>query len=108
MSEQGQLQRYEAEKVQAPCKANAELRSRPSHSPISELTSKTPSGNSPPHQRRDISNTSPFTSALSAFGGKWKLIILSHLAESPIHFGAMRQAMPGISQKVLTQQLREL
>jgi DNA-binding HxlR family transcriptional regulator len=30
------------------------------------------------------------------------------LAESPKHFAALRQAIPGISQKVLTQQLREL
>ena len=30
------------------------------------------------------------------------------LAESPKHFGALRRVMPGISQKVLTQQLREL
>jgi DNA-binding HxlR family transcriptional regulator len=30
------------------------------------------------------------------------------LAESPKHFAALRRAMPGISQKVLTQQLREL
>ena len=30
------------------------------------------------------------------------------LAESPRHFAGLRQAMPGISQKVLTQQLREL
>ena len=30
------------------------------------------------------------------------------LAESPRHFATLRQLMPGISQKVLTQQLREL
>ena len=30
------------------------------------------------------------------------------LAESPKHFAALRRDMPGISQKVLTQQLREL
>jgi DNA-binding HxlR family transcriptional regulator len=36
------------------------------------------------------------------------LIILYWLAESPRHFAAIRQAIPGISQKVLTQQLREL
>jgi DNA-binding HxlR family transcriptional regulator len=30
------------------------------------------------------------------------------LAESPKHFAALREVMPGISQKVLTQQLREL
>jgi DNA-binding HxlR family transcriptional regulator len=50
----------------------------------------------------------PLTAALAALGGKWKLIILYWLAESPKHFAALRRAMPGISQKVLTQQLREL
>jgi len=41
-------------------------------------------------------------------GGKWKLIIVYWLAESPKHYAAIGRAMPGISQKVLTQQLREL
>jgi DNA-binding HxlR family transcriptional regulator len=50
----------------------------------------------------------PLTAALAALGGKWKLIIVYFLAESPKHFAALRNAMPGISQKVLTQQLREL
>src|SRR6476620_5899684 len=48
------------------------------------------------------------TAAFAAIGGKWKLIIIYCLAESPKHFAALRKAMPGISQKVLTQQLREL
>jgi DNA-binding HxlR family transcriptional regulator len=50
----------------------------------------------------------PLTAAFAALGGKWKLIIIYWLAESPKHFAALRKAMPGISQKVLTQQLREL
>ena len=50
----------------------------------------------------------PLTAALAAIGGKWKLIILYWLAESPKHFAALQRAMSGISQKVLTQQLREL
>ena len=50
----------------------------------------------------------PLTAALAAIGGKWKLIIVYCLAESPKHFAALRRIMPGISQKVLTQQLREL
>ena len=50
----------------------------------------------------------PLTAALAAIGGKWKLIIVYWLAESPKHFAALRRVMPGISQKVLTQQLREL
>ena len=36
------------------------------------------------------------------------MIIIYWLAESPKHFAAIRQVMPGISQKVLTEQLREL
>jgi DNA-binding HxlR family transcriptional regulator len=50
----------------------------------------------------------PLTAALAAMGGKWKLIIVYWLGESPKHFAALRHAMSGISQKVLTQQLREL
>src|SRR5499426_3745678 len=50
----------------------------------------------------------PLTAALAAVGGKWKLIIVYWLAEAPKHFAALRREIPGISQKVLTQQLREL
>jgi DNA-binding HxlR family transcriptional regulator len=70
---------------------------------------KAPSGN---HDRRpgrpNPVTGCPLTAALAALGGKWKLIIVYWLAQSPKHFAAIRQAMPGISQKVLTQQLREL
>jgi DNA-binding HxlR family transcriptional regulator len=50
----------------------------------------------------------PLTAALTAFGGKWKLIIIYWLAESPAHFAGLRRLIPGISAKVLTEQLREL
>lgn len=50
----------------------------------------------------------PITAAMAAAGGKWKLIIIYWLAESPRHFAGLRQLMPSISQKVLTEQLREL
>jgi DNA-binding HxlR family transcriptional regulator len=50
----------------------------------------------------------PLTAALAAVGGKWKLIIIYWLAESPRQFLALRRLMPGISPKVLTDQLREL
>jgi DNA-binding HxlR family transcriptional regulator len=48
------------------------------------------------------------TAALAAVGGKWKLIIIYWLAGSPRQFLALRRLMPRISQKVLTEQLREL
>src|SRR5262249_24890427 len=67
-----------------------------------------PLGNySRPARRNSISDC-PLTAALAAMGGKWKLIIVYWLAESPKHFAAIQRAMPRISQKVLTQQLREL
>ena len=50
----------------------------------------------------------PLTAALAAAGGKWKLIIIYWLADSPRHFAALRCLMPDISQKVLGEQLREL
>lgn len=59
-------------------------------------------------RRRNPVGGCPLTAALAALGGKWKLIIVYWLAQSPKHFAALRQVMPGISQKVLTQQLREL
>ena len=59
-------------------------------------------------RRRNPVSDCPLTAALAATGGKWKLIIIYWLAESPRHFAALRQLMPDISQKVLTEQLREL
>src|ERR1044071_6094837 len=65
-------------------------------------------GNRPRTARANPVSGCPLTAALAAIGGKVKLIILYWLAESPKHFAALRREMPGISQKVLTQQLREL
>jgi DNA-binding HxlR family transcriptional regulator len=69
---------------------------------------KVPEGNHTRPGRPNPVGGCPLTAALAAIGGKWKLIILYWLAESPKHFAALRRVMPGISQKVLTQQLREL
>ena len=69
---------------------------------------KAPSGNYDSPSRPNPVPGCPLTAALTAIGGKWKLIIVYWLAESPQHFSGLRQCMPDISQKVLTQQLREL
>jgi DNA-binding HxlR family transcriptional regulator len=69
---------------------------------------KVPAGNALPRRRGNPVPGCPLTAALAAVGGKWKMIILYWLAEEPSHFAALRRKMPGISQKVLTQQLREL
>lgn len=45
---------------------------------------------------------------MDLIGGKWKLIILWHLLQGPIRFNELRRLLPGITQKMLTNQLREL
>src|ERR1700677_72029 len=46
--------------------------------------------------------------ALDVVGGKWKVLVLWHLAPSPRRFGELRRLVTGISEKMLIQQLREM
>ena len=46
--------------------------------------------------------------AIDIVGGKWKLWIIWYLLESPKRFSDFMRRIPDISQKTLTQQLREL
>jgi DNA-binding HxlR family transcriptional regulator len=50
----------------------------------------------------------PTEFALTVLGGKWKTIILAYLSERPCHYGELRQLLPGLSDKVLTERLRDL
>lgn len=45
---------------------------------------------------------------MSQLGGRWKFIILYTIRKSPRRFGQINQLIPSISNKVLTEQLREL
>ncbi len=46
--------------------------------------------------------------ALRVMGGKWKPLILWHLRSGPVRFAALRRAIPGVSEKMLAQHLRQL
>jgi DNA-binding HxlR family transcriptional regulator len=50
----------------------------------------------------------PIGVTLSVIGGKWKLLILWHVKQKPMRFNQLMREMNGITQKMLTQQLREL
>jgi DNA-binding HxlR family transcriptional regulator len=46
--------------------------------------------------------------AIDVMGGKWKGLILFELGEGPLRFGELRRAVPGISERMLILQLREM
>ena len=47
--------------------------------------------------------------AISMLEGRWKLLILFHLfGGKTLRFSDLERAIPGVSQKMLTQQLRQL
>lgn len=50
----------------------------------------------------------PVEMTLKVIGGRWKVLILRELFKETKRFGELQQCVRGISQKMLTQQLREL
>ncbi|WP_052851460.1 winged helix-turn-helix transcriptional regulator [Streptomyces avicenniae] len=46
--------------------------------------------------------------AITVMGGKWKGLILFSLGEGTRRFGELRRAVPGISERMLILQLREM
>ena len=50
----------------------------------------------------------PVATTLQLIGNKWKMLILRNLVTRPWRFNEMQRSIPGISQKVLTDNLRAL
>jgi DNA-binding HxlR family transcriptional regulator len=50
----------------------------------------------------------PTEATVAAIGGRWKVVLLWHLCGGKLRFSELRRKVPGISQKMLTEQLREL
>jgi DNA-binding HxlR family transcriptional regulator len=50
----------------------------------------------------------PAETTLAVIGGRWKIPILWHLLQGTRRFSELRRGMDGVTQKMLTQQLREL
>ncbi|GAA4466379.1 hypothetical protein GCM10023093_20440 [Nemorincola caseinilytica] len=50
----------------------------------------------------------PVTFTLDRIGGRWKALILYNLTGGPLRYGALKKAMPAITEKMLIQQLKEL
>ncbi len=50
----------------------------------------------------------PVQATINVMSGKWKVQILWHLSFGPLRFAQMRRKLKSISEKVLTDQLRQL
>jgi len=55
----------------------------------------------------DFSNC-PVRDMMQQIGGKWSTLLLEVLAARPCRFGELRRMLPDISQRMLTQTLRDL
>ncbi|GGD43878.1 HxlR family transcriptional regulator [Emticicia aquatilis] len=54
-------------------------------------------------------NSCPVTATMQVLGGKWKCILINAIyITSPARFGELKRSVKGITQSMLTQQLREL
>jgi DNA-binding HxlR family transcriptional regulator len=53
-------------------------------------------------------NTCPVTATMKVLGGKWKPILINAIYfTAPARFGELKRSVTGITQSMLTQQLRE-
>lgn len=50
----------------------------------------------------------PIEGAMILLSGRWRALILYYLAQGPMRFNALRRANAGISQQMLTHELRAL
>ncbi len=54
-------------------------------------------------------NSCPVTATMKVLGGKWKPILINAIyLTTPARFGELKRSVKGITQSMLTQQLREL
>lgn len=50
----------------------------------------------------------PVELALEVLGGKWRVVVLARIKEGARRYADLRRLVPGMSEKMLTQRLREL
>lgn len=67
-----------------------------------------PSKLMPSQKSVDTLPACPVETTLSLIGDKWKVLVLRELMEDTKRFGELQRAIGGVSQKVLTTQLRAM
>lgn len=70
---------------------------------------ETTNGGVDPNQAGDLYLIGcPCRDVLDLIGSKWSVLVIGRLETGPLRFGELRRAVPGITQKMLTQTLRRL
>ena len=60
------------------------------------------------HSRIECNPGCSVEAAISLIDGKWKCVVLFHLISGTMRFNEIRRQVPGVTQRMLTNQLREL
>lgn len=60
------------------------------------------------HKRLDCSPGCAVEGVLALIDGKWKGVVLYHLLSGTLRFNEIRRRLPNVTQRMLTNQLREL
>jgi DNA-binding HxlR family transcriptional regulator len=60
------------------------------------------------HSRFDCTPGCSVEAAIALIDGKWKSVVMFHLMEGTLRFNEIRRKVPGVTQRMLTNQLREL
>lgn len=55
-----------------------------------------------------LTEACPVRDVLDRIGDKWSVLVLTTLMEGPMRFGAIRRAIPDISQRMMSETLRGL
>lgn len=58
--------------------------------------------------KKNLSPTCPIRTTLEMLGGKWRLLIINEIGGGSLRYGEIKRAIPEISEKMLTQELKTL